>query len=60
MYKDWESYERFVEEVSTTRGAGELAPVLHRFAVYLQALSGQINMRAVLADQPFDYPPLPD
>ena len=60
MYKDWEAYERFVEEVGAARGAGELTPVLHRFATYLEALFGQINMRAVLADHPFDYPPLVD
>ena len=56
MYKDWESYERFVAEVAAARGAVELSPVLHRFGTYLEALFGQINMRAVLADQPFDYP----
>jgi hypothetical protein len=56
MYKDWESFERFVAEITAARGAGELAPVLHRFATYLDALFNQISMRAVLADQPFDYP----
>lgn len=56
MYKDWESYERFVEEVAAARGAVELGPVLHRFNAYLETLFGQINMRAVLADYPFDYP----
>lgn len=56
MYKDWESYERFVEEVAAARGAVELGPVLHRFAAYLETLFGQINMRAVLTDHPFDYP----
>ncbi|HEX8473292.1 MAG TPA: hypothetical protein VF666_04610 [Pyrinomonadaceae bacterium] len=56
MYKDWESYERFVEEVAAARGAVELGPVLHRFSAYLETLFGQINMRAVLADFPFDYP----
>jgi hypothetical protein len=33
----------------------ELTPVLHRFAAYFETLHGQINMRAVLADHPFDY-----
>ena len=55
MYKDWESYERFVEEVAAARGAVELGPVLHRFVAYLETLFGQINMRAVLSDHPFDY-----
>jgi hypothetical protein len=56
MYKDWESYERFVEEISAARGATELAPVLHRFNAYLETLFSQINMRAVLADYPFAFP----
>lgn len=54
MYKDWESFERFIAEVTAARGAVELVPVLHRFATYLDALFNQINMRAVLADHPFD------
>jgi hypothetical protein len=58
MYKDWEACERFIEEVEAARGAVELAPVLHRFGTYLETLHGQVNMRAVLVDHPFDYPPL--
>jgi hypothetical protein len=58
MYKDWETYDRFVAEVLAARGAVELAPVLHRFGTYLEALFGQINMRIVLADHPFNYPAL--
>jgi hypothetical protein len=60
MYRDWESFERFVMEVLAARGAVELTPVLHRFGTYLEALFGQINMRTVLADHPFDHPPLVD
>ena len=60
MYKDWESFERFVAEVTAARGAVELVPVLHRFATYLDALFNQINMRAVLADRPFDFTLVPD
>lgn len=60
MYKDWEAYERFIEEASAARGAVELAPVLHRFGTYLETLFGQINMRAALAAHPFDYPPVQD
>ncbi|HEX8651473.1 MAG TPA: hypothetical protein VF708_11595 [Pyrinomonadaceae bacterium] len=58
MYKDWEACERFIEEVEAARGAVELAPVLHRFGTYLETLHGQVNMRAVLADHPFDFPTL--
>jgi hypothetical protein len=58
MYKDWESFERFIAEISAARGAAELGPVLHRFATYLDALFNQINMRVVLAEHPFTYPPV--
>jgi hypothetical protein len=56
MYRDWEPFERFVAELIAARGAVELTPVLHRFGTYLEALFGQINMRTVLADHPFEYP----
>jgi hypothetical protein len=60
MFKDWEACERFMEEVDVARRRGELAPVLHRFTAYLEALSSQVNMRAVLINHPFDYPELAD
>lgn len=60
MYKDWEASERFMEEVSAARGAIELTPVLHRFGAYLETLFNQVNMRSVLANYAFDYPPLED
>lgn len=56
MYKDWDAYEQFLEEVIVARTMGEIMDVLHRFAVFLETLLGQVNMRAVLADHPFDYP----
>lgn len=56
MYKDWESYERFVEEIAAARGTGEVALVLHRFGMYLETLLRQINMRAVLVAHPFVEP----
>ncbi|HEY0404102.1 MAG TPA: hypothetical protein VGC89_00130 [Pyrinomonadaceae bacterium] len=58
MYKDWEACERFIEEVGVARGAVELSPVLHRFAAFVETLFGQVSMRAVLADSPFDFPTL--
>lgn len=58
MYKDWEACERFIEEVGAARGAVELAPVLHRFAAFIETLFGQVSLRAVLADSPFDFPTL--
>ncbi len=60
MYKDWEALERFIEEVAEARGAVELAPVLNRFGTYLETLHGQVNMRAILADYPFEPPTLDD
>ena len=56
MFKDWEACERFMEEIGATRHAGELAPVLHSFGAYLEALHNQVSMRAVLANHPFDHP----
>lgn len=58
MYKDWEACERFIEEVGAARGAVELAPVLHRFAAFIETLYSQVSMRAVLAEEPFDFPTL--
>lgn len=58
MYKDWEACERFVEELSASRRASETDHLLHRFEAFLETLLGQVNMRAVLADRPFD-PALP-
>ncbi|MCU0238783.1 MAG: hypothetical protein MUC29_05015 [Pyrinomonadaceae bacterium] len=56
MYKDWETMERFVEEVIRTTNKTDLVPILHRFGAYLETLFGQVNMRAVLANHPFEYP----
>jgi hypothetical protein len=54
MYKDWEPFERFVEEFESARAPGELTQALHRFEAFLETLFGQVNMRAVLAEYPFD------
>ena len=56
MYKDWESFDIFVEELSRTRDVAEAVPLMHRFGAYLDTLFGQVNMRAVLKDHPFDPP----
>ncbi|MGH9944042.1 MAG: hypothetical protein ACRD9R_16985 [Pyrinomonadaceae bacterium] len=61
MYKDWETYERFTAELAAASGGNaDLVPLYHRLGTYLETLFGQINMRAVLADHPFDYSPLED
>jgi hypothetical protein len=58
FYKDTESVERFVEEISLTREKVDIAPLLHRFGAFLETLLGQVNLRVVLQDQPF-VPPVP-
>ncbi|MDT7688457.1 MAG: hypothetical protein QOE46_1216 [Acidobacteriota bacterium] len=54
MYKDWDALERFAEEIDSARGADELSRTLHRFEAFLETLFGQVNMRVVLAQHPFD------
>ena len=54
MYKDWEPLERFWEEIEAARAQGELSKTLHRFVAFLETLFGQVNMRAVLNEHPFD------
>lgn len=56
MYKDWETVERFIEEILKTQNKKELTPILHRFGAYLETLFGQVNMRGVLASHPFQPP----
>lgn len=53
FFKDIETFERFVEEILVTKQKKDLVPILHRFAAYVETLFAQVNMRAVLADQPF-------
>jgi hypothetical protein len=55
MYKDCEATERFIEEILHTRQTQELGHVIHRFGAYLETLLGQVNMRTVLANHPFEY-----
>ena len=56
FYKDMETVERFIEEVLVTNDKKDLVPILHRFGAYLETLFGQVNMRIVLANHPFEYP----
>lgn len=56
LYKDWETVERFVEEVVRTDEKKDLVPLLNRFGAYLETLFGQINMRGVLVGYPFEPP----
>ena len=54
FYKDRETVERFIEEVLVTKNQKDLVPILHRFGAYLETLFGQVNMRVVLANHPFE------
>jgi hypothetical protein len=56
FYKDLETVERFIEEILRTQSKNDIVPILHRFGAYLETLFGQVNMRTVLANHPFDYP----
>jgi hypothetical protein len=53
-YKDKETLERFSEETKLMQTPNDLVPILHRFGAYLETLLGQVNMRAVLANHPFE------
>jgi hypothetical protein len=54
FYKDTETVERFVEEISVAKQELDLVPILHRFGAYLETLFGQVNMRSVLEKHPFE------
>jgi hypothetical protein len=56
FYKDKETIERFIEEVLIAKNKKDLVPILHRFSAYIETLFGQVNMRVVLANNPFEYP----
>lgn len=54
FYKDSETLERFVEEVMVAKQNKDLVPILHRFGAYLDTLFGQVSLRTVLANHPFE------
>jgi hypothetical protein len=49
MYSDWPQFESFCERIAVSP-TDSLVPVLHQFQCYLEALLGQVRMRAVLVD----------
>lgn len=56
MYRDWEEFEAFVDEITTTYDeARNLDPVLHKFAPYLETLINHVNMRTVLSNKIFTF-----
>lgn len=54
FYKDSETVERFIEEIVAAKHSKDLVPLLHRFGAYLETLFGQVSLRGVLVDHPFD------
>lgn len=56
MFRDWEPYERMYDEIVATITPEERKKALHLFATFLETLLGHVNARAVLANEPFDYP----
>jgi len=58
MYRDWGVFEGLLDEAILSRTLDDLLRVIHKFSMFLETLLGQVNMRAVLAEHPFDYPDL--
>lgn len=54
FYKDIDAFERFVEEILVTNQTKDLVPILHRFGAYLETLFGQVNLRGVFENHPFE------
>jgi hypothetical protein len=48
MYKDWEEYENFIEEITSSKTSESLRFALHRFRIFLGTLSGEVGKRSVL------------
>ena len=60
MFKDWEAFERFMQELKDAGDPEQRRSALHRFGTFLEALFSQVNMRASLSEHPFDYPAFSD
>jgi hypothetical protein len=48
MFKDWEEYEKFLDEVAGSKTREKLRFTLHRFRVFMEALHGEVSKRAAL------------
>ena len=48
MFKDWEEFENFMEEITASKTHESLKFALHRFQIFLEALAAEVNKRAVL------------
>jgi hypothetical protein len=48
MFKDWEEFEKFLDEISGSKTREMLRFALHRFRVFMEALHGEVSKRSVL------------
>lgn len=48
MFKDWEDYENFMDEIANSKSREALRFALHRFRIFMEALHGEVSKRAVL------------
>jgi len=48
MFKDWEEFERFMEEVEASKTRETLRFALHKFRIFMEALLGEVSKRSVL------------
>jgi hypothetical protein len=48
MFKDWEEFEKFMEEIETSKTREALRFTLHKFRIFMEALLGEVGKRAVL------------
>jgi hypothetical protein len=48
MFKDWEEYEKFTEEIGASKTREALRFALHRFRIFMEALKGEVSKRSVL------------
>jgi len=48
MFKDWEEYEKFLDEIAGSKTREILRFALHRFRVFMEALHGEVSKRSVL------------
>jgi hypothetical protein len=56
MYKDWDEFTDIAKEVAASYGSARHGFMLHCFAMYLEALINQVQMRAVLNNRSSDLP----
>lgn len=54
FFKDKDTVERFCEEVALISEKKDIVPILHRFGAYLETLFGQVKLRTVLVNHPFE------